>query len=67
MARHVADSLRKLAQSLRVETVSRTQAKMARLPTLLILPAIGGLLPGIFVIAGGPSIVQLMDQLGNLG
>ena len=63
----VADSLRKLAQSLRVETVSRTQAKMARLPTLLILPAIGGLLPGIFVIAGGPSIVQLMDQLGNLG
>ena len=60
-----ADSLRKLAQSLRIETIARTQAKMARLPTLLILPAIAGLLPGIMIIVGGPSIIQLIDQLGN--
>ena len=63
----VADSLRKLAQSLRVETVARTEAKMARLPTLLLLPSIAGLLPGIMVIAGGPAMIQLMDQLENLG
>ena len=61
----VADSLRKLGQSLRVETIARTQAKMARLPTLLVIPAIGGLLPGILVIVGGPSIIQLLDQLAN--
>ena len=63
----VADSLRKLAQSLRIETITRTQAKMARLPTLLLLPAIGGLLPGTMIIVGGPSIIKLMDQLGNMG
>ena len=61
-----ADSLRKLGQSLRVETIARTQAKMARLPTFLILPAIAGLLPGIMIIVGGPSIMQLLDQLASL-
>ena len=63
----IADSLRKLGQSLRIETISRTQAKMARLPTLLVIPAIAGLLPGILVIVGGPSIVQLLEQLEQFG
>lgn len=62
----VAESLRKLAGSLRVETIARMQAKMARLPTLLILPSVGLLLPGILVIVGGPSIIRLMEQLGEI-
>ena len=40
---------------------------MARLPTLLVIPAIAGLLPGILVIVGGPSIVQLLEQLEQFG
>ena len=61
-----ADALRKLAGSVRIETISRTQAKMARLPTLLVIPAISCLLPGILVLVGGPSMLKLVEQLGNL-
>ena len=61
----VADSLRKLAQSLRIEAIARTQARMARLPTLLVMPAIGGMLPGILIIVGGPAVIGLMDELKN--
>lgn len=62
----VAESLRKLAASLRVDTIARMQAKMARLPTLLILPSVAFLLPGILIIVGGPAIYQLMDQLAQV-
>ena len=62
-----ADALRKLASSARVETLARMQAKMARLPTLLIMPSIAFLLPGILVIVGGPSMLQLLDQLQSVG
>ena len=61
-----AESLRKLASSLRVETIARMQAKMARLPTLLILPSVALLLPGIMLIVGGPSIIRLLDQLSEI-
>ncbi len=61
-----ADALRKLAGSVRIETISRTQAKMARLPTLLVIPAISCLLPGILVLVGGPSMLKLVNQLSNM-
>ena len=63
----LADALRKLASSVRVETISRVQEKMARLPTLLIIPSITGLLPGIIVIIGGPALLQLTTNLGTFG
>lgn len=63
----LADALRKLASSIRVETVSRVQEKMARLPTLLIIPSIACLLPGIMVIVGGPALIQLTKSLGSIG
>ena len=59
----MADALRKLANSARVDAVSRMQEKLARLPTLLIVPSIAFVLPGILVIVGGPAFVQLMDNL----
>ena len=61
----LADSLRKLAGSIRVQTIARMQEKMGRLPTLLILPSIAFLLPGIMVIVGGPAIMQLSLSLGG--
>ena len=63
----LADALRKLASSVRVEAISRMQEKMARLPTLLILPSIACILPGIMVIIGGPAFVQLTESLGKFG
>ena len=63
----LADALRKLASSVRVEAISRMQEKMARLPTLLVIPSVACLLPGILVIVGGPAFVQLTESLGNVG
>ena len=63
----LADALRKLAGSVRVEAVSRMQEKMARLPTLLIIPSMACLLPGIMVIIGGPALIQLTESLERFG
>ena len=62
-----ADALRKLGGSVRLEMISRMQTKMARLPTLLIIPTIAGLLPGFLVIVGGPSILSLTENLQIIG
>lgn len=63
----IADALRKLANSVRVQTISRMQTKMARLPTMLVLPSIACLLPGILVLVGGPSMLKLMGELSGMG
>ena len=62
-----ADALRKLAASVRLEMITRLQTKMARLPTLLLLPSISCLVPGFLIIAAGPSMLQLTEQLKNIG
>ena len=61
-----ADALRTLANSVRVDTIAHVQAKMARLPTLLILPSIAFLLPGVMVIIGGPAFMQLAADLSSI-
>ena len=63
----LADSLRKLAGSVRVHTITNMQAKMARLPVLLILPTLAFVLPGILIIVGGPAFIQLTESLGQFG
>lgn len=62
-----ADALRRLSGSVRVEMVTEMQAKMARLPTLLILPSMVFLLPGLLVIVVGPAFVQIIRDLGRVG
>ena len=59
----LADSLRKLASSVRVQVIASMQAKVARLPVLLILPTLAFVLPGIIVIVGGPAFVHLTESL----
>ena len=63
----LAETLRKLASSARVEAIAKMQEKMARLPTLLVIPSIACILPGILVIVGGPALMQLTENLGNFG
>ena len=62
-----ADMLRKLASSARVEAMSRMQAKMGRLPVLLVIPATLFLLPGMMVFIGGPVVMRLLKDLGSFG
>ena len=57
----MADALRKLAGSRRTRVSAQMQARIARLPTLLTLPSIGLLLPGIMVIVGGPAVLQFQE------
>ena len=63
----LADALRKFAGSLRVRQIATMQARMARLPVLLILPTIAAVLPGIIVIVGGPAFVNLSTSLSEVG
>ena len=62
-----AEALRRLSSSVRVEMITEMQAKMARLPTLLIIPSMVFLLPGLLVIIGGPAFVQLVKGLSEVG
>ena len=62
-----ADALRRLSSSVRVEMITSMQVKMARLPTLLIIPSMAFLIPGLLVIVGGPAFVQLIEGLGAVG
>ena len=59
----LADALRKLAGSLRISRTTQMQEKAGRLPTLLVLPTIGGMIPGLMVIVAGPSFVELTTSL----
>ena len=63
----LAESIRKLANSFRVQMIATMQAKMARLPILLVLPTIILVLPGILVIVGGPALYRMLDTLSNVG
>ena len=63
----LAEALRKLAGSVRVQSVARMQAEMGRLPTLLIVPSIALILPGVMVVVGGPAFVHLTESLGSVG
>lgn len=62
-----ADALRRLSSSVRIEMITAMQAKMARLPTLLILPSMVFLLPGLLVIVVGPAFVQVIRDLSGVG
>ncbi len=59
----LSDALRTLAAELRTELVTRFEARAARLPVLLTLPMVLFILPCLFMIVGGPAIIQVMHAL----
>jgi tight adherence protein C len=61
----LSDALRVLSSEMRQEMLNRFEARAARLPVLLTLPTIGFILPCIFMIGGGPAIVQVMKNFSN--
>ena len=55
----LASALRVLSAELRGETMIRFEAKAAKLPVLLTIPMILFILPCLFLVVGGPAIVQV--------
>ena len=56
----IADALRVLSSEMRGEMLTKFEARAARLPVLLTLPTIAFILPCVFIIAGGPAMIQVM-------
>ncbi|HXT80213.1 MAG TPA: type II secretion system F family protein [Acetobacteraceae bacterium] len=56
----LSEALRALSAELRQEMLVKFEETAARLPVILTLPMIIFILPCVFMIAGGPAIIQIM-------
>ncbi len=59
----LTQGLRAVAAELRRERMIALEARAARLPALLVLPMIFFIMPCLFVVLMGPSMLRLMDAL----
>jgi len=59
----LSSALRMLASELRQETLTRFEERAARLPVLLTVPMILFILPCVFLVVGGPAVIQVMKVL----
>jgi tight adherence protein C len=59
----LTDALRTLSAEMRQEALTAFEESAARLPTMLTLPMIIFILPCVFLIAGGPAIIQVMRAM----
>ncbi|NGM22070.1 type II secretion system F family protein [Roseomonas stagni] len=53
-------ALRTLSHEMRGEQLTRFEARAARLPVLLTVPMIVFILPTLFLVVGGPAILQVL-------
>lgn len=56
----LSEALRMLALEMRQEMMMNFEAKAARLPVLLTLPMVVFIMPSVFIVIGGPAVIQLM-------
>lgn len=56
----LSQALRVLSSELRDEMLTRFEEKAAKLPVLLTMPMIVFILPTIFIVVGGPAVIQIM-------
>ena len=59
----LTEALRGLASELRVESITRFEARAARMPVLLTLPMVAFILPTLFMVVGGPAAVQVIHAV----
>lgn len=59
----LSDALRVLSTEMRQETLMRFEERAARLPVLLTIPMVLFILPCIFLVVGGPAIVQVLEAM----
>lgn len=60
----LSEALRSLSNEMRADTLTRYEEKAARLPVLLTLPMILFIMPCVFIVIGGPAVIQLMRTFG---
>lgn len=61
----LTEALRVLSTELRHEAMVKLETRAARLPVLLTMPTIIFILPCVFLVAGGPSMIQIMKMFSN--
>ena len=61
----LSQALRTLAAEMRQEMLTRFEARAARLPVLLTVPMIVFILPCVFLVVGGPAMVQVMRMMSH--
>jgi tight adherence protein C len=61
----LSDALRTLSAELRQDSLTKLEERAARLPVMLTMPMIFFILPCVFLIAGGPAMIQVMQVFGN--
>jgi tight adherence protein C len=61
----LSDALRVLSAEMRQEMLTRFEARAARLPVLLTMPTIVFIMPCVFLVAGGPAMIQLMHTFSH--
>jgi tight adherence protein C len=59
----LTDALRTLSAEMRQEALTAFEESAARLPTMLTLPMIIFILPCVFLVAGGPAIIQVIHSM----
>jgi tight adherence protein C len=50
---------------MRQATLTRYEEKAAKLPVILTIPMILFILPCVFLVVGGPAVVQVMATMSN--
>lgn len=59
----LSQALRTLSAEMRQETLTRFEERAARLPVLLTLPMIIFILPCVFMVVGGPAMLQVLKVM----
>ncbi len=57
----LANSLRVLSAEFRDERMLRAEEKAAKLPAMMTVPMIVFILPALFIVLGGPAMIQVLD------
>lgn len=60
----LSEAMRTLSHEMRQEVLTRFEEKAARLPILLTVPMIVFILPCVFIVVGGPAVIQLIRNFG---
>jgi tight adherence protein C len=61
----LAQALRILAAEMRQERMAQMEERASRLPALLVLPLILFILPCLFIVLIGPSVIRVMSYFGG--
>jgi tight adherence protein C len=59
----LSDALRVLSAEMRQEMLTRFEERAARLPVLLTVPMILFILPSLFLVVGGPAVMQVINLM----